>query len=204
MENVAFQTQKERLEEFRSREAQVKAALDRNSDRYLPNLNGQMKAAIAAKTRTQRISWVRKGAATIGLIAGDVAACTRGCSACCHIPVMLLASEAQHIAREIGRSLLNVPDEKRNAEPPSWRGEGHACPFLVAGECSIYEHRPIACRTHFNLDRDAYLCEHQESVEQVPNLDVSDFSVASVSILMGADDYVAELRDFFGTRTGML
>lgn len=204
MENVANQTQKERLAEFQAREAEVRAELERQSDLHVPSLNGQINAARRAKTRTQKIAWIRKGAATLGLIAGGIAACRRGCSACCHMPVMLLASEAQHISREIGRPLRFIPEEKRNTRPPVFRGEGYACPFLVDGDCSVYEQRPIACRTHFNLDRDALLCEHQEAVEQMPNLDVSDFSVASISILMHEGDYVAELRDFFGDQNVVL
>jgi Fe-S-cluster containining protein len=33
------------------------------------------------------------------------------------------------------------------------------CPFLVAGRCSIYERRPIACRTHFSFEETPDNCD---------------------------------------------
>ena len=35
---------------------------------------------------------------------------------------------------------------------------GVACTFLVNDRCSIYEHRPLACRLHISMSEDALRC----------------------------------------------
>ena len=36
---------------------------------------------------------------------------------------------------------------------------GQPCPFLVDNQCSVYEDRPVVCRTHHSLREDASLCD---------------------------------------------
>ena len=72
-----------------------------------------------------------------------------GCTACC------TSSQFVHIGPDETETLAHVPGELLFPAPLLPRGHvvlgyderGH-CPMLVEGACSIYEHRPRACRTY--------------------------------------------------------
>lgn len=68
--------------------------------------------------------------------------CFPGCSSCCKVPRSVLPIEAFWIIQKtaidkdsLGRVFSNV-EESEN------------CPFLVEDLCTIYEDRPVICRTH--------------------------------------------------------
>jgi Fe-S-cluster containining protein len=72
-----------------------------------------------------------------------------GCTACC------TASQFVHIGPDEVDALSAIPQELLFPAPGAPRGHvlmgyderGH-CPMLVEGGCSVYEHRPRACRTY--------------------------------------------------------
>jgi hypothetical protein len=72
-----------------------------------------------------------------------------GCTACC------TSSQFVHIGPDEADALAHIPAELLFAAPSLPAGHvvlgyderGH-CPMLVEGRCSIYEHRPRACRTY--------------------------------------------------------
>ena len=72
-----------------------------------------------------------------------------GCTACC------TASQFVHIGPDETDTLAHIPAELLFPAPRLPRGNvllgyderGH-CPMLVENRCSIYEHRPQACRTY--------------------------------------------------------
>jgi len=72
-----------------------------------------------------------------------------GCTACCR------SSQFVHIGPEELDTLSQIPAELKFPAPGRPRGHvvlgyderGH-CPMLVDDKCSIYEHRPNACRTY--------------------------------------------------------
>lgn len=67
--------------------------------------------------------------------AGDALVCKRGCDACCVDGLSVLPVEAALIEMHGGR-------------PPAQQREG-MCSFLDAdGACSVYDARPVLCRTH--------------------------------------------------------
>lgn len=69
----------------------------------------------------------------------DDVACARGCSSCCVSGLTVLSVEATAIERHL--------DEVGLARAPSPPPGG--CTFLDAeGACTIYEARPMVCRTH--------------------------------------------------------
>lgn len=192
-------SQTDRFRQFlEGRAAMVETHLFTASKGQLPILQSQIVAGHKARGLAKKVYWLRQGARTLSNIAAGVTACARGCDACCHVPVMLLSSEAEVIGREIGIPPNEVPLELRNTAAPTWRGKGHACPFLKAGECSIYESRPLACRQLFNLDADAYLCQHEETAAMVPYMDTKQYMVHATAMLASPPSvYLAELRDFF-------
>jgi Fe-S-cluster containining protein len=73
--------------------------------------------------------------------AGQVA-CRRGCHYCCD-DISVLPLELEALRRVIARGGL---PEGRVPNPDGGR---HRCGFLgPAGECTVYPHRPVICRTH--------------------------------------------------------
>lgn len=72
--------------------------------------------------------------------------CNNGCSYCCHVPVEVTALEANYIQHHTGIE----PSANRFRKKP-YKGND-PCPFLRGGQCSIYQARPIACRTFFSVD----------------------------------------------------
>jgi Fe-S-cluster containining protein len=71
----------------------------------------------------------------------DVIHCRRHCCACCQ-EISLLPLEAAIIQA----FLKSLPEHTRaNIQPPT---EQDVCPFLSDRLCTIYQARPIICRTH--------------------------------------------------------
>ena len=84
--------------------------------------------------------------------------CKEGCCSCCQkgeYPIsavefsyMLIGSKmlSLELVAQIEQNIFKVKEEKDNHQ-----GEDifrHACPFLLNNRCSIYNNRPIICRTH--------------------------------------------------------
>ncbi len=72
-----------------------------------------------------------------------------GCTACC------TSSQFVHVGPDETDALAHIPPELLFPAPRLPRGHmllgyddrGH-CPMLVDNRCSIYEHRPVTCRTY--------------------------------------------------------
>ena len=79
------------------------------------------------------------------------AACKRGCSSCCFLPVSISAAEVEYIEKHTGA--------KRTSVQPHRNVLGEPCPFVEDGECSIYEHRPYACRRHLAFTKTSTWCD---------------------------------------------
>jgi Fe-S-cluster containining protein len=80
---------------------------------------------------------------------GDSDVPCAGCTACC------TSSQFVHIEPDEADTLAHIPPELLFPAPRMPRGHvllgydehGH-CPMLIDNRCSIYEHRPRACRTY--------------------------------------------------------
>jgi Fe-S-cluster containining protein len=161
----------------------------------------------------QRIFWLRKAADLVGKAAAGVSPCSSGCSSCCHINVMVAHPEAVEIGKAIGREPRAVPPAntittgallkpKRGALDRQARLQalyfGQPCVFLGSGgECTIYEHRPLACRLHFSLDEDNLLCQPVRDVEVPMLLLDSRLEKAGYLLALGPKQVLADVRDWF-------
>lgn len=86
-------------------------------------------------------------------------ACKPGCSDCCYMNTMIYEHEAIRLAKVTGRKMVRLP--YRSPEQVAVDGNefnGKACPFLTENKCSVYEERPLVCRTHHSLRDDASKC----------------------------------------------
>src|SRR5215470_4777723 len=77
--------------------------------------------------------------------------CSAGCSGCCHHHLSVFAVEAEE-ARAAIESLpapirARVEEQAREVIVREAQDEPVACPLLVKDRCSIYESRPLICRT---------------------------------------------------------
>lgn len=178
-----------------------------------PVVHTLLTAAQRARTARQRLQWVHRAADAWARPVAKMAPCAKGCSHCCHIPVLALRSEAQLLARASQRRMENPPAEaraavrdliekeemaeaKRTARLGGQAHIGTPCPFLVDGSCSVYEHRPFVCRTHFTLDDDDLLCRLTPGAEAMaPYAD--NIALLAVVLSLFKDDEVADLREWF-------
>ncbi|MGZ3789833.1 MAG: YkgJ family cysteine cluster protein [Bacteriovorax sp.] len=72
-------------------------------------------------------------------------ACTEGCSKCCYTDISIFQVEGERI-----REWFNSQDEVKQSELKSaWKNpvQDKACAFLYDDRCTIYEARPVICRT---------------------------------------------------------
>lgn len=133
--------------------------------------------------------------------APDVA-CKRGCSHCCHVQVLITVDEAEIIGKRIGRKPQPIFGRGRgraDVQSFDW-GYHNPCTFLVNGECSIYENRPLPCRLQYNLDHDSLMCElTPPESKRVPYLNPHPYLMAFLQML-GVPRVVpklADIREFF-------
>jgi uncharacterized protein len=72
-----------------------------------------------------------------------------GCTACCTSSqfVPIGPDETETLARIPAALLFRAPRRPRGHVVLGYDERGH-CPMLIDGRCSIYEHRPRACRTY--------------------------------------------------------
>jgi Fe-S-cluster containining protein len=101
---------------------------------------------------------------------GAPIACKSGCSFCCHLRVTVTPPEAialfrylrseipDTLAQEIEQRVLANADQIAHMTQEQHLSTNVRCAFLVAGACSAYRARPMACALHHSLDVDA--CEH--------------------------------------------
>ena len=101
----------------------------------------------------------------------EKASCNNSCSFCCHSKIFMSLIESEYIKFVIKE--LNIkPNKKRskiqnstNEDKIKWINK--ACPYLLDENskgirlCSIYEFRPIVCRTHNSLEESKY-CNKEE------------------------------------------
>lgn len=122
-------------------------------------------------------------------------ACKRSCSDCCRINVTITSLEAKQLAEASGRpARVITSDIKHDVDQYA----GHECPFLVNNLCSVYEHRPYACRQHAMFLPTAEACNPDICYEiQAPFVHFLGMERASREIGSESDRVVADIRDFF-------
>jgi Fe-S-cluster containining protein len=143
-----------------------------------------------ASSKAKKYAWLAKAADQFSTAMQPAAACQAGCTSCCHIPVSITRFEAGRIAAATGHPMNPSP-----SAAPVEASHKSPCPFLKQDLCSIYEHRPIACRTHLNLDTDPLLCQLVEgAMVPVPYADSRPFSLANIEI---SDCDINDIRNWF-------
>ncbi len=77
--------------------------------------------------------------------------CRAGCSGCCHHHLSVFPVEAGAVREALealpAEIFKRIESQALDALDKELRGEPVACPLLVDDRCSIYESRPLICRT---------------------------------------------------------
>jgi hypothetical protein len=181
----------------------AQARVDRFNERlrpYAARIEALGTQAVRANNPTAKVKALREMLDPVIAAASGVAACGKGCSKCCHINATLSAEEAEVIGKEIGIKPTMPPRFTKLDEGEEMMDDhyGTPCPFLVNQQCSIYESRPLACRTLFNMDADALLCTVVPGDPPiVPYLDHRQFTAVIVRSFLDFPNRYADLRDFF-------
>jgi Fe-S-cluster containining protein len=121
-------------------------------------------------------------------------ACKKGCSKCCYVDLSVFQIEADHI-RDFFYS-LDYLDQTELIN--SWAQHTEGCVFLVKDSCTIYQARPLICRTQgfpltFQVEARQYvdICPLNEEVlknvssDGVMNLDLVNLILSQLESVDG-------------------
>lgn len=198
----------------RAEEPIAAAAAHRKFERARPNFEASeqlLKQAQKTPRAGKRIRLILEAADAWAAQVAPLAACRQGCDACCHLPVAITSAEARVLAAATGRPMtlptnarkisdaVRDPDEIERLATYGGRAAG-PCPFLVDGQCSAYEARPAACRTHFSLADTALLCQVIDGAPaSVPYADSRQ--IQAFAMILQTGEALADIRDFFSPNT---
>lgn len=180
--------------------------MERINERLAPRWD-EFKSRINALVRNQRSAdycipafWAVID--DVAQLASEDTACKAGCSHCCNLQVLITQDEADVIGKRIGRPAVKLTGKSRgrkDVEKFDW-GYHNPCTFLVNDQCSIYENRPLPCRTQLNVDIDALMCElTPPESKRVPYMNFSQFTHAFL-IMLGVPKRapkLGDIREFF-------
>ena len=143
---------------------------------------------------------------------GMVPSCRLGCSHCCRFPILMSVAEARTLANFVKRTFrpeqidalrmrthqwqrLDESLRGRSLPVPPSAGEDDSpctlpCPMLVESECSVYDVRPLLCRTHYVLSHPRSCC----SVNDPRSLEARPIVIESIKEATGF--YTAAMKDF--------
>ena len=137
--------------------------------------------------------------------ANGLIACKKGCGHCCHIEVGIHQIEADYISSKTNHKAAKLSGGLMRKEG-GWIDANRPCPFLKENVCSIYEHRPMVCRTHLSFEKDSELCRPDNSDEdcKVPQINRSTSYPGAMKaygeLMARYGGNIGDIRDFFGER----
>ena len=192
---------------LRERLQSVRASAERNlqAARIDETTWSHWQQRIHATVESPDRPWVRLRALyaiadeVLNRVRGQVA-CRNGCSHCCHIRVDLAPTEADLLGHSIGRR----PEAPSAAQLQTFEpGYHRPCPFLKDNTCTVYDHRPLACRVHVNFDADALLCELTQwasEIRELPGLALKETFDRAYAHICGLRN--ADIREYFPSHHG--
>lgn len=97
--------------------------------------------------------------------------CRKGCAFCCHIQVELSEFEARALLEYCARKGIDIDynhltRQKDLNDKTHPRSSCAACVFLKNNLCSVYEFRPVVCRTYYVVTPPA-LCDCSTETQKV-------------------------------------
>lgn len=182
----------------------VQESVERKMDQLQPRLEefsglmrrveGLMRSDDPPADNLIRLHEVRDAMAEI---TSTIAACRAGCSHCCHMAVGMSSSEAAKIGEHLGITPERPPMQlDRDTSVEKYMNV--PCPFLKKKHCTIYEVRPSACRTHYNVSDYPEVCDTVNFPgRDVPTLDMRPLWAAEGLFVLQDGQTLADIREFF-------
>jgi uncharacterized protein len=124
-------------------------------------------------------------------------ACGKGCAQCCNVNITVSKVEAKAISENTGWKLNTVSETKKHKLD---KYLGVPCPFLENDACSIYENRPMVCRTHASFFTSPKWCDTKVCLEiEAPLVNFAGIhqAYAAISDSQATIPVMADIRDFF-------
>lgn len=197
---------KARLAELNNYVSARNESIQARIDPHRARIDGQLKSieygnqSVRSKLRSL---WAV--ADLVGSLTEGSVACKRGCSHCCHCPVMITKDEAKIVGQAIGREPADATP-RQNAAHVDW-GYHNPCSFLGSdGACSIYASRPLECRLMYNADVDDLLCQlRPPDGVRMPIVDFRNITSTWVRSLVraGVHLHFADIREWFPRQRGV-
>jgi Fe-S-cluster containining protein len=75
-------------------------------------------------------------------------ACRPGCETCCHQRFSVFEVEARPIREALAQLARTDPEARQRVRERGQNSALGACALLLDGRCSVYEQRPLICRSH--------------------------------------------------------
>jgi Fe-S-cluster containining protein len=75
-------------------------------------------------------------------------ACRAGCESCCHQRFSVFEVEAAPIREALAQVARTDPELRRRVRQRGHDEQLRACALLLDGRCTVYEQRPLICRSH--------------------------------------------------------
>lgn len=181
-------------------------ALPKN-EAFLDGLSPQLKAHVESLPKrievmnaraSVKLAEIHKTADLVYSQASAHSACVKGCSHCCYQAIPIASFEARYIGEHIKTSPVEL--KRSNPRDEMLFSDKTPCPFLNNDNCTIYEFRPLTCRTHVNFDKDNYWCRYEnwDKPGAVIPKPVLQPLFSAYHFLGGRfDPIICDIRDFF-------
>jgi Fe-S-cluster containining protein len=131
--------------------------------------------------------------------------CERGCSWCCHQAVFAVSHEFlyvwEHAIYNLDERLLQRIRQATDNKYSSTKGRSEKellrlklpCPFLDRGACTVYTHRPMACRIYLSTSKASCREEFQDPQDEQNIPALLEFPLQAGRMMN--EGFVARLRE---------
>ena len=167
-------------------------ALKREIQRLLPIIQDQIYEFGNDETLEKIYTSVEKAYEVSGL--SKKTSCSKGCSFCCYDKILLSAIEQRTISKKIKKYNKKLINKQNTKDFDSLKWVEKKCSLLDnQGNCTIYEDRPLICRTHNSTGEPEDCKITGKGHQQAYILEVEAMEVALLASNQGEEMFLHEL-----------